>query len=271
MFLFKNIRHLSNDITKISFKKCPAAPVTKSTCFAVGDLETIVVNNIHYPVLAGIYFEIDDKVYHKIFSITNTTNITNIAEASHKMMVQYIHFMAHISKLGISIMYFHNLNFDGMFLMNALVQMYGNSMNFNSSIINGQIYSIDLYLGDKSMFIKCSFKLLPLSLDKLAKCLLGKDSGKMKFNTADVNRNNFELIKSDFIQYLYNDLIITHGILKIPLLTFLKVFNVNIHKILSASGLALRVFRTNFYDIKCSPKKFFFTKKISYILHTRQN
>jgi hypothetical protein len=167
------------------------------------------------------------------------------------------------TKFKKEIIYIHNLNFDGFLIIEALTL---NKIKFEIFCNNLNIYNITVKFNDKVIIFKCSYKILPMSLEKIAH--LFKIGNKMTFPYNFVNKNNLNYIgdvphKSYFnsnedyelynktqnnfsmqeytVLYCKNDVLITVNFLN-NIKTILKDFKINISTINSAPSLALKIF-----------------------------
>lgn len=141
------------------------------------------------------------------------------------------------------IFYAHNLTFDGGILLEHGKQLAG--ININAILYKNNIYKLELTAnnGNSKIIIKCSFKLLPLSLKKIG-TLIGLE--KLEFEHSNVTQRLILLDKTfklKSIEYCTRDNeIIIHFIEIIKKHVDLKFLN----KALSISSLALEIFKTNF-------------------------
>lgn len=171
------------------------------------------------------------------------------------------------------IFFVHNIEFDGRLILDSL--SISNEYIINSNIKNNNIYSITIIKNKKEIFIKCSYKLFPIQLKKIAEDLklenkmvfpykfvnknnlyyIGKVPNKEYFNNEDeyikfTNLNNSFNMKEYSIKYCENDVKITIQFLNL-FSKLLKKYNINLlnKKNLSISSLSLNIFKNN-YNIK---------------------
>jgi predicted transport protein len=112
-----------------------------------------------------------------------------------------------------SVFYAHNLTFDGILLLNYLPK--DTHLNSKNTIIRkGSIYSMCLTYNNKYLIFKCSAKLLPLSLKKIAEEL--DLPLKLDFNhkavTSDSINDSYFLKES--LEYCKRDVEITFKFLR---------------------------------------------------------
>lgn len=168
------------------------------------------------------------------------------------------------------VIFVHNIEFDGRLIFDALSK--NSDYILKSNIKNNSIYSITIIKDKKEIFIKCSYKLFPISLKKIAEDLnldkkmvfpykfvnkfnlnyIGEIPDKIYFNNEDeynifVKDNIIFDIKQYSVLYCKNDVDITIKFLilfnKILLNYDINIFN---KKILSISSLSLNIFMKKF-------------------------
>lgn len=169
------------------------------------------------------------------------------------------------------IIYIHNLNFDGFLIIESLSDK---TIKFEVFSKNLNLYYIKIKYNDKTIYFKCSYKLLPISLEKIS--LLFNLNKKMIFPYKFINENTINYIGSvpdssyfnsycDYenflkfnltfnvkeytILYCFNDVFITYFFLE-NIFKILKKFKINIKKIMSAPSLSLNLFINNFNENK---------------------
>jgi hypothetical protein len=240
------------------YKLQPSKPEHSSNTFAVSDCETIMINDIHYPVMFGFaYYDynIHSKSYEyttKVFSVPR--DCTDFITESNNITTQAIMYMNYLcTKRGIGFVYFHNLSFDGVFLLSALSKI-NPRYKFETLLLHGSIYKIDIHFSPQhKITIKCSYKLLPLGLDALAKSLVPHLGTKGQFDTTLVTAATYKDLYDQLLEYHSKDLLLTFYIVESAQKTFLKKYTVDINNVYSASGLAVKVYRTCFYDYSKNP------------------
>lgn len=143
------------------------------------------------------------------------------------------------------IFYAHNLTFDGGILLEYA--KYAVGISIDAKVYDNAIYSIELSVAQNTtkIIIKCSFKLLPLSLKKIGE-LIGIE--KLDFNHNNVTQKvilSDAIFKLKSIEYCTRDNeIIIHFINIIKKHVDLNILN----KTLSISSLALETFKNFFND-----------------------
>lgn len=81
-------------------------------------------------------------------------------------------------------LFIHNLNFDGMLIINVLSK---NFIKYELVINKTNLYSLKIYYCNKIIIFKCSYKIIPLSLNKLGDI---ENMPKTKFPYKFVNKSN---------------------------------------------------------------------------------
>lgn len=143
------------------------------------------------------------------------------------------------------IFYAHNLTFDGGILLEYGKHAVG--ININAVLYNNSIYSIELSTAHNTVkvIIKCSFKLLPLSLKKIGN-LVGLE--KLDFDHNNVTQKlvlTDAVFKLKSIEYCTRDNEI--------IICFINIIKKHVdlsilNKTLSISSLALEIFKNYFND-----------------------
>jgi hypothetical protein len=107
-----------------------------------------------------------------------------------------------------TIFFAHNLTFDGLNIINNL----NNDIEIKqegSLFLNCEIYSLSLYKNNKTIIIRCSAKILPISLNEIAEKLNLPKKLKIDHNTINENNYKDEITKKNVIEYCLRDCIIT--------------------------------------------------------------
>lgn len=153
--------------------------------------------------------------------------------------------------------YVHNLTFDGMVIIKDISK--GKDVEFKVMVFKGNIYELEIWSSDFRIKIKCSYKLMPISLKKIG-LLLKENLEKLEFPhefVSEVNYNNYvgkhplyeDLenwdLRKECIRYCFRDCEIVKAMLK-------KIFyNDKVRRSSEArsiSGLALSVFKKEFNE-----------------------
>lgn len=163
------------------------------------------------------------------------------------------------------ILYIHNLNYDGFFILHTVTF---HNMHFETFMEKCNIYSISIFLKDVEIVFKCSYKLLPSSLKNISKSFNLKDklpfpyslinilnifNKKLKISEKDFNSIHDYLyyfkikgkdqinVKKYTIRYCIRDVEITYSFI-IILRKIILELNIDIIKIFSSPSLALKIF-----------------------------
>jgi hypothetical protein len=185
--------------------------------------------------------------------------------------------MFNANKIINNYVYVHNLSFDGVFILEMLT-LNKETYIFKSFIHNSEIYSINIKKKNKKceIIFKCSYKILPLSLKKIAigfnlneKTIfpynfisketlfyIGKIPEAKFFNNNDEyhifkNMKKEINVKKETIEYCFNDVKITSEFLKI-LFKLVIAQKIQLKNIYSAPSLSLKIFSQNFNNNKLS-------------------
>ena len=183
------------------------------------------------------------------------------------------------------IIYVHNINFDGYLVIESLTKQ--KELEFKSLIRENSIYSITIKdnKSSKKILIKCSYKIIPRSLDNIAKVFkIGKkmifphsfSSIKTIFYIGEIppriyfkNEEEYFYFKNSIkefnfknyiLEYCKNDLIITSKFVEI-VKEISKKQNINLDDIFSSPSLSLKIFMKNYsknkisFNIKSTEKK----------------
>lgn len=173
-----------------------------------------------------------------------------------------------ISKKETTYIYIHKLDFDGLLLLSSLSNQ--TSIAFSVLTRESNIYSIKLAYAQKKIEFKCSKKILPSSLKKIAISFNLEPKLPFPYKFADVTTlnyvgkvpdacffsfyddwaslNNLPIFnfKKYSILYCLRDVKITQRFLKIIDKIIKKNFNINIHETYSAPSLSLKIFEKKF-------------------------
>lgn len=189
-------------------------------------------------------------------------------EESSDIIIDSIINMFSITKTRETVIYVHNLNFDGLLIINSLSNQ--NKIKFNTFMRDLRIYNIAVKFNNKIINFRCSYKILPSSLKNISKSfnLEEKMVFPYKFSSLEnlfyegpvpieIFFNTFEeweflnknLKKFNFREYsiLYctRDVVITSKFVKI-LFNLVSDLKINFNSIYSAPSLSFKIFLKNF-------------------------
>ena len=225
------------------------------------DIETFELNNKIIPYCICLYI----KNNFKYFYYTEKVDI---------VMKSIEFLLINTKKNEKSVIYVHNLNFDGMLIIESVSK--NSSIKINSVIKENNIYSIDIEKNDRIVTFKCSYKILPVSLKKIAQDFklpnklifpykfssienifyIGKKPCEEYFNSKEdyknIKVNNFNFMKYS-ISYCKRDALITKKFMEI-LRDIVKKLDIDIEKANSAPSLSLKIFNSKFNKSRISLK-----------------
>lgn len=157
-----------------------------------------------------------------------------------------------------TVFYAHNLNFDGNVILNFLPS----NINLDDSFTilkRGDFYSLCLTDGQKKIILKCSAKILPLSLEEIGYTFNVGNKIVVDHSKADKDSINDMSFKTSIKAYCENDAtMVTRFLTKVSLsLNGLERLN----NVYSISGLSLNIFKKNYntYNIFLRTDKVFDT------------
>lgn len=180
-----------------------------------------------------------------------------------------------------TILYIHNINFDGLLIIESISKQ--KTIKIDALIRDLNIYFIELSYGKKTIMFKCSYKILPESLDRISKIFkigkkmifpyifskknnlnyIGKTPNKKYFKNKEEwslfkreNNNKFDFKKYS-IEYCMNDVMVTCDFL-IKFKKLLNNFDIDIDSYYSAPSISINIFEKKFNDKNV---KFFMNKK----------
>ena len=225
------------------------------------DIETYVNNNKILKAYCVCYI-IKSKEYYNYWNSKTDLIIDSI---------EFIFTL--ISKKDV--IYVHNLNFDGRLILESITRT--KTYKFNALIKDDNIYSITIVKNKKEICFRCSYKILPQSLNKIAKSF-ALDHKKMifpyKFSSFEnlfyvgdipsteyfnssydyslfIQENNSFNFKEYSINYCMNDVRITSRFIY-KIRKIINKYSVKINNIYSAPSLSLAIFNKKFNNNKIS-------------------
>ena len=172
--------------------------------------------------------------------------IYDIESGAFKWMTNIKDFMDYVYTLGSCKLYFHNLKFDGEFILYYLLTngfkyvdevTPKNSKEFSTNIGEfGQFYSITIKYKKSLIRIWDSLKVLPMKIEEMPKAF-GLDIEKLELDYTK-KRDEKYIVSEEELRYLYNDC-------KILALSLRHLFNMGLTSITLASN-AFRNFKKDF-------------------------
>lgn len=221
------------------------------------DIETYLKNDIHEPYCVSFY------LYNNNYSFYFNNN---------DIILDSILFIFKNFKNKKEIFYIHNLKFDGTLIISSISKY--NYIKINALIEEKQFYLISLEYENKIIEFRCSYKLLPISLSKIA-IGFNIQTKKIDYPYSFINENNlfwigeinsnffksiegwkkymeYKDIKLFTIIYCENDCFITKNFVERIYKIFLDNLKIDIVKknILSTPSLSFFTFYNKFNNKK---------------------
>ena len=210
------------------------------------DIETIEDKGFQIPCLISLTTPIESKIF-----LINL-NILEIKPeiAINNLWKEFFYYLEH-GNINFKTIFIHNLGgFDGIFLFKALSEYYKPSQLKTIIDDNNKFILITLKLKNSLISFKDSYRIFPISLDKL--CELFKVKGKIfkykqEFNNINILKNNKNF--NSFIKYSKQDSKCLFNSLIKAQKEFIKLHNVDITSVVSISSLAMKIFRINYLEV----------------------
>lgn len=166
-------------------------------------------------------------------------NLKNVKRLGYGVNIQS--FFEYLVKEQVDTAYFHNLSFDGSFILDYLVSL-GYKNTFEDDVMDkefrtivteqNQIYNIVTTYKNQRIEFKCSFKLLPLSIAHLGKLVRVKKLDETHNYDEFKNYQYLDMVPQEEIDYITNDV-------EIMRLALIQAFKWKITKLtLGASAFA---------------------------------
>ncbi|MCO5560144.1 hypothetical protein L7F22_013751 [Adiantum nelumboides] len=236
----------------------PSKPDKNTKAFIVGDIETIIVNDIHVPYAIGYVYagerslSILDIQKPVTYCTENLYYSGTFKERSRLMFDDFLKGLINYSKIcGTKRVYFHNLSrFDGILLLKLLLEDEGKWV-LKPIIREHNVYQVLVY--DKScpkspvLDIRDSLKLLPGSLKSLAETMCPELGGKGSISHEELNEFNISERKRELIKYMEQDILILAGVLRKAQEKYWNRFHIDITNCLTVSSMAMKIYRTHYY------------------------
>ena len=221
------------------------------------DIETLEVNFSFYPICLCIYFR---NKYYSFFGDSCIFDFFKFINTNLYYNIRYI-------------FYIHNINFDGLLLIEYFLK---NNIDFDMFAIKTNIYFIRYNIGNLSIEWRCSYKLLPSSLNNIGINMLNIYKLPYPYNVLNKKINNMPNIlriynfnseyeynryilinfsnsfnfKNYTIRYCIRDVKITQLFVK-KYWEVLKIFNIKPNSnSYSASSISVKLFFSKFNKFK---------------------
>ncbi|KAJ8746889.1 hypothetical protein K2173_010161 (mitochondrion) [Erythroxylum novogranatense] len=199
-------RYPSTHITALKGRRTKVKP------FIVADIETLLINNYHYPYAVG-------------YMLVRPGDDLNP-----------IHIDTYFSE-------------DYSIILDSFEERSTKKYTVKPLIRNNRLYEIAVYSGSKMIFrIRDSLNLLPGSLKNLAKNLCPGLGTKGSIPYKDVTPSNVLSMKKMLLDYMKQDILLLGGVMQKAQEICWKLFKIDIECKITQSSLALSIFRMKFYD-----------------------
>jgi hypothetical protein len=93
--------------------------------------------------------------------ILNNKNYVVYYDKNENIILKFINLIYLLSKDDFIEIYVHNINFDGLLIINEISQ---NGIKYNLMTNKTNLYYLEIFYFQKCIKFRCSFKLLPMSL-----------------------------------------------------------------------------------------------------------
>ncbi len=210
------------------------------------DFETLVYNNRHYVCAYGIV----DHNFVEYKDIIKKCSPEEIEQESNNLISEFLKCCASIQKVNPKSKFiFHNLSkFDGKFLLDYAC----NFLTKSSEILkqNSRYYRIIIFFDYVGIIFQDSYLLIPLSLDKLAKSF-NKTHFKSSFLHETDSFNKYlkcDVYREELLIYCVKDCQVLYEAYNVFRNIIFNLFGIDCLQALTISSLALKIFKSNFYD-----------------------
>ena len=237
--------------------------------FIVADTETVLVNGVHVPYAAGYLFvypgnAITTYNVYTEFSEDSLCILPEFEDRSNKMMLGFLESLAWAAgEAKVPTVYFHNFaRFDGIILMKHYTKL-GDKYTINPLMRNNRLYELVVSQehtgrkGNKVMKVVLRFRdslhLLPSSLDTLAKTLCPELGVKGSIKHDEVEVSNLVTKRAELLEYMIQDIRLLGGVMLKAQDLYFNKFQVDVVDCLTLSALAMRIYRTIYYDPNSFP------------------
>ena len=239
--------------------------------FIVADTETVLVNGVHVPYAAGFLFVYPGQAInsHNIYTEFSEDDdalfvIPEFEDRSNKLMFGFLESLAWAAgEAKIQTVYFHNFaRFDGIILMKHYAK-HGDKYTIKPLMRNNRLYELVVSKGEKGLKGKKGMKvvlrfrdslhLLPSSLDTLAKTLCPELGVKGSIKHDEVEVSNLVTKRAELLEYMKQDIRLLGGVMQKAQDLYFNKFQVDVVDCLTLSALAMRIYRTIYYDPNSFP------------------
>ena len=210
-----------------SKKSYPSYITTIKSCskkrksFLVGDIETIVIDNVHKPYAAGLMMVRPNKVINKNVLIDTFFSEDNIfidsfddrsTQVLHDLIIRTLSIVRR-QLSGLTIYFRNFLRFDGILLLKHLACHH--KYELKPLLRNNRLYELGVYSGNNMLFHFRDFlNLLPGSPNSLAKSLCPKLGTKGSIDHENVTLSNPISNKKTLLDYMKQDVLLLRGVIQ---------------------------------------------------------
>lgn len=113
-----------------------------------------------------------------------------------------------------TIIYAHNLTFDGGLLINKIPSYYTFSCN-HTCVRSCSIYSLGIVFNNKLIVFRCSAKILPMRVSEIAEKLSLPRKLDLDYTKINLESLNDPTIKNEVVRYCFRDVEITKRFLEL--------------------------------------------------------
>jgi hypothetical protein len=228
--------------------------------FIVADTETVIVDDIHVPYAAGYLIvypgeDIAADVPQIFFSEDSAFFMPEFKDRSRYIMSQFIESLGLVARRRkIRTVYLHNLSrFDGILLLKHYAS-HDSKYTIKPLMRNLMLYELGVYQ-DKKLVLRFrdSLTLLPSSLNSLARTLCPQLGSKGSIPHEDIRVDNLSILREQLVEYLIQDIRLLGGVMQKAQYIYYTEFQVDILGSITLSALAMRIYRTSFYDPNTFP------------------
>lgn len=236
--------------------------------FIVADIETVIVNRRHIPYSIGFLVvrpgdDIASKkksnfecYYSEDYYPINSLEENGFEARSDKMLEDFLRRIMVVAKnKRVRLVYFHNLgSFDGILLLKHFATNLPSICNIRTVYRDSELYEIIIYRNKRVVLrLRDSLKLLPGSLDSLAKTFCPELGVKGSFDHKSVEVKNLVKIKNESLIYMRQDIRLLGGIMLRAQEIYWNDYKLDFTNYLTVSSLSLAIFRLAYYDPKITP------------------
>ena len=231
--------------------------------FSTMDLETMDFKGKQIPVAISLSMVLEDKSTKEYFFMINYSELEyvngvvtkeSLDKVTDSMWMEFINFVKSNKNPALKTIFVHNLgSFDGLFIFKNITRL-ANGTTFET-LIDGSNefikFSVTISKGFKINWID-SCRIFPISLDKLCKTF-GVEGKTQKYDMSKFNNFNLFFDKEAlklFKEYSIQDSKALAEALKVAQSDTYKNYTVDITECLSASNLAMKIFRKKFQEIE---------------------